>query len=140
MIAATDEERAAYLDLTQRYRFLYRMGLQARLATQGGDIVDWWGMGVPGARPPPAAEPEARWGDLPDRVRETIRAVAQERGVSPADIVGDRRTGRIADARLECYRRLRAMSWRGDRHPSLLQIGLWLQRDHTTVHHGVNKR
>jgi hypothetical protein len=139
---ASDEAREVYLDLKQRYRFLYGMGLQARLATQGQDIVDWWGIGRPGERRPPVATPEprapARWGDLPDRVRETIRAVAAERGVPVEKIMGYQHLASYAQARQECYRRLRAMPWRGG-HPSLLQIGLWLHRDHTTVHHGLKR-
>lgn len=153
MIEATGQDREAYLDLKQRYRFLYGVGLQERLSDQGEDIVHWWEIGVRAQGPvpvnpakpalvvesPPEPMPPPRWADLPDRVREIIRLVAQERGVSPADIVGYRKTGRIADARQECYRRLRAMSWPGG-HPSLMQIGVWLHRDHTTVMHGVNKR
>jgi hypothetical protein len=151
MIFAADQEREAYLDLKQRYRFLYGMGLQERLRDQGEDIVHWWEMGRKACGPipvnpakPALVEPAPergppRWADLPERVREIIRAVAQERGVTAADIVGYRKTGRIADARQECYRRLRAMSWPGGQ-PSLMQIGVWLHRDHTTVMHGVNKR
>lgn len=143
---AIDEMREAYIDLKQRYAFLYEMALQARLATQGPDIIAWWELGKAGrprpsvtiVAPPPPREP-ARIGDLPERVREIVRVVAQERGVSVADIMGFRQTGRIADARQECYRRLRAMPWGGGQ-PSLLQIGVWLHRDHTTVLHGVKKR
>lgn len=144
------EAREAYIDLKERYRFLYGTGLQARLREQGEDITRWWEMGLRArgpapihparpqlVQPPPEPEPP-RLEDLPERVRDVIRVVAQERGVSPADIIGYRKTGRIADARQEAYRRLRVMPWAG-KVPSLLQIGIWLHRDHSTVSHGVRR-
>lgn len=143
--AATPEEAVAFLDLKQRYAFLYEMGLQARLATQGADIVAWWEMGKAGSSRPPAAivEPPpprepARFADLPPQVRAVIRAVAEERGVPIDKIMGFQNLAKYAQARQECYRRLRKMPWRAG-VPSLLQIGIWLHRDHTTVHHGLQR-
>jgi hypothetical protein len=181
MIMPTPEERADWVDLKQRYRWLYDCTLEEALITQRQDIGAWWYLGgdlkMPGRKPagptkrevtspagpshasvsppvssrrsnPPAApvslaeareaaQPPPR--GLPPQVKTIILGVAAETGVDVAQIMSVRRTGPISDARQECYRRLRAMPWRGG-HPSLLQVGLWLQRDHTTVLHGINKR
>jgi chromosomal replication initiation ATPase DnaA len=71
-------------------------------------------------------------------IRAIIWAVADERGVSPDEITGRGRTQKVAHARQEVMWRARQVL-RPDGSPrySFPFIGRELNRDHTTVVHGV---
>jgi chromosomal replication initiator protein len=68
---------------------------------------------------------------LPPRILAVVREVADVRGVTMAEILGDRRHAQVARARMEAMARCRAL----DPAPSLPRIGVWFGRDHTTVLH-----
>lgn len=74
-----------------------------------------------------------------DTVREILQRCADNHGVTPADIVGDRRFKPIVHARQEAMYRLRDLrTFEGARRFSLPRIGQLLGgRDHTTILHGV---
>ena len=72
---------------------------------------------------------------LPPRVRSIVLDVATERGLAVDDIMSRSRKRRIAYARFDVWKRLRAM----DNPPSFLKIAMMFDRDHTTIIHGVNK-
>lgn len=79
---------------------------------------------------------------LPSSVTVILADVANLHGVSVADLRGERRTRKLSAARFEAYERLRAMRFgRGlFDHPSLPQIGAWLNRHHASVLHGLRAR
>lgn len=57
-----DQLRALWEDLSQRYRFLYGLTLQERLAEMRPDVADWWwvgGLKVPRLAGPTRAVPHA---------------------------------------------------------------------------------
>lgn len=53
-----EADRPAWKALADSYSFLYGMTVQARLATQRDDVMDWWWLGR-GAGPTPGACPTA---------------------------------------------------------------------------------
>lgn len=82
--------------------------------------------------PPPLPLP----GFTPEVVRDTLRAAAAAHGVTVEDLRGAGREQRIAYARQDAMARLRGLDVYG-RRPSLAQVGRWLNRDHSTVLHGI---
>lgn len=62
-----------------------------------------------------------------------IAAVSGSHGVSPADIMGRKRTKRIAQARQS------VMLWLRSDGRTLQEIADILQRDHSTVLHGIRR-
>lgn len=60
--------------------------------------------------------------------------VARERGVTLADLLGRRRTPRVAAARHELYSLLYGLGY------SSTEIGRAVDRDHATVLHGISVR
>jgi hypothetical protein len=125
------EEREAWADLTGRYRFTYGMSLQARIATQGLDIQNWWRIG-------------GQLETWPEKVRDIIIEVAQETQVRVRHILGDRQLPQIVEARHEVVRRLAAMPWRGgwreSGHPSPQQIARWMNMERSTVARILSKQ
>lgn len=67
------------------------------------------------------------------RSRDIIKAVAQEHGLQPSDILGRDRFGHFIEARRETMVRLREAGF------SYPQIGSILDRDHSTVVFHVNQ-
>jgi hypothetical protein len=74
------------------------------------------------------------WGDIPPHVtlRSIIDAVAEISGVTKLELIGVRRETRILRARQLCYFIMAKYSPR-----SFSQIGVALQKDHSTVMHGA---
>lgn len=68
--------------------------------------------------------------NIPSRIAHIILAVADETGVAAADILSAKRPRKIAHARAEAMRRVRALDCPA---PSLPQIGRWFGRDHSSV-------
>ncbi len=68
--------------------------------------------------------------NIPPRIAHIILAVAEETGVPVADILGPRRLRKMAWARAEAMRRVRALD---SPSPTLPQIGKWFGRDHSSV-------
>ena len=85
--------------------------------------------------PPPVPRPAPP----PERVVAILREVARAHGVSVSDLIGESRRRRISHARQEAMWRLRRLDWRGGvrGRPSIVQIGEWMNRDHSTVSYGV---
>jgi chromosomal replication initiation ATPase DnaA len=71
-------------------------------------------------------------------VRAVVSEVAAKYGCTVADILGQRRSGRLSIARFEVCARLRELNY-GGAPPSLPLIGRWLQRHHTTVLHAIRR-
>lgn len=62
------------------------------------------------------------------------KAIADKHGISVNDIMSIRRTGNLVAARYELYWNLKKETkW------SLPQIGRFLERDHTTILHGIRR-
>jgi hypothetical protein len=140
------EERAAWADLAGRYRFLYGMSLQERLATQAVDIQDWWQIGGQLELPirVTAAERDEWLAGRPEKVRDIIIKVALETRVPVKRIMGGQGLAHYVGARHEVVRRLAAMPWRGgfrdSGHPSPQQIAQWMNLERTTVAGILSKR
>lgn len=66
------------------------------------------------------------------RALAIINEVAQSHGVRPADILGRSHCPIHVRARHEAAWRLRQMAW-GQRRPTLVRVGQWLNRDHSTI-------
>jgi hypothetical protein len=66
--------------------------------------------------------------------RRLVAAVAQLHGIKAADILSEKRSAHIIEARMECMYRMRV-----DLMMSYLNIASKLGRDHSTVIHGVKK-
>lgn len=75
---------------------------------------------------------------LPARVLTVIREVAQEHGVKVHDILSPCRLRPVAWARHDAMLRVRALAWAFGNPPSYPKIGLWFNRDHSTVTRGCN--
>ena len=84
-------------------------------------------------RLPPLRDPAADLGNI-SVWRRLVSAVAHEHDVTPEQILSNRRSHHIVDARMECMYRMRV-----ELMMSLPQIGDKLGRDHSTVLHGVRK-
>jgi chromosomal replication initiation ATPase DnaA len=65
------------------------------------------------------------------RVRRYAKEIGAQHGVPASEILGRSRFRQIVRARADVMRRLRADGF------SLLQIGMWMKRDHTTVLHHI---
>ncbi len=74
---------------------------------------------------------------MPYRVRQVILDVAHERQLPVDMMMGRSRRRVLVRARWEAMRRVRALEWPSGKPPSTLQIGLWFDRDHTTVLHAL---
>jgi chromosomal replication initiation ATPase DnaA len=70
---------------------------------------------------------------LPATVRWIIEDVSDETGITIADILGRGLTRKATLARQECMRRVRWGILVDHLPPSYQRIGLWFDRDHTTV-------
>jgi len=76
---------------------------------------------------------------MPTRVRDIIIAVAAEHHIKPGDILGPSATRVNSRARWVAYARVMSeVSIRGQA-PSLPQMGVWFNRDHTTVLYGLRR-
>jgi Bacterial dnaA protein helix-turn-helix len=104
-----------------------------------------WDLMRPDPKAPPAPRPPVhvpretpKEGPLvvsgPPIVREVVRSVADTHGISPHLIVGRSRCAAVTAARQEVYYWLRHTG-----RFSMPRIGRWLDRDHTTVLHGIRQ-
>lgn len=75
----------------------------------------------------------------PAAITALIRQVAIEHGVTSDDMIGRRRTCHIAWARFDCWHRIRQLRGPGGRPFSSTQIGVWFDRDHTSVLNGLQR-
>lgn len=80
--------------------------------------------------------------DAPPRIRQIVADVLvsyREDGVvlTEQDIVGDARLRYIAIVRWEIWWKIRHLRTRWGEPFSYPQIGVWFNRDHTTIRHGV---
>lgn len=72
--------------------------------------------------------------NLPERVRDTLRAVFADHGVTLSEFYGDGQTRHLSNARADACARLRRMLLlNGVGAPSLGQIGSWVGLDHSSV-------
>lgn len=84
-------------------------------------------------RPPPAPEPLPPPKPTARAYVKILHDVATRHAMTPDDIIGKCRSPRYVAARQEAFYLLRATGY------SMLQIGRFCNRDHTTVLHGANK-
>lgn len=84
-----------------------------------------------------AKPPLIRFEDLPTRVRCVIRAILEQHPETCRDdVLSDDRRPVVVRVRWRIFWTLYKMPW-GNGHPSLPEIGRWLGRDHSSVHHGI---
>lgn len=95
----------------------------------------------PGSTPqPPVVEPEPvleppkiiSRQSLPPRIETIVKQVATRRGLIVHEMLSRRQMPRYAHARQECYTLLH-----DELKISMNQIGVYFQRDHTSVMHGI---
>jgi hypothetical protein len=67
------------------------------------------------------------------RWKYILREVAKRHNITIDELIGPRRVKRLVDARIEAYHLLR------ERGYTLPQIGNRMNRDHTTILHGLRK-
>lgn len=84
-------------------------------------------------RPPPAPEPLPPPKPNARQYVKILHDVATRHNMTPDDIIGKNRSPRFIAARHEAFYLLRLAGY------SMLQIGRFCNRDHTTVLHGANK-
>lgn len=70
---------------------------------------------------------------MPPSARRILNEVAEAHGVSPEVLVGPRARKLIAWARFELIHRLRSEITINRAPVSLHQVGLWVNRDHSTI-------
>ncbi len=76
----------------------------------------------------------------PPVVRDVISAVCSARDVQVAEVLGPKAHRRLAEARWEIWTRLDALrTTQGRPRFSRSQLGAFLNRDHTTVLHGLKR-
>src|SRR5215472_4745948 len=81
-----------------------------------------------------------RLDELPQKTQDVVREVCAARSVSVARVLSDDTRRPASNARHEIVWRLRSEAWGvTGKPPSLMQIGAWLGRDHTSVLHAFRR-
>jgi len=76
---------------------------------------------------------------MPASVRRIIDETAATVGSNAQEMVGPRAFHRLAHARWRAWARIMDEVTINGREPSLPQVGVWFNRDHTTVLYGLRR-
>ena len=77
---------------------------------------------------------------MPPRIKQTVIQMAGDMGYDPADIVSTSRAKPLFIARSKIMKHLRDEIVLADgSRPTLALIGRWFGRDHSSVHHAIEK-
>lgn len=77
--------------------------------------------------------------NMPASVRRIIDETAATVGSNALELVGPRAIHRLAHARWKAWARIMDEVTINGREPSLPQVGIWFNRDHTTVLYGLRR-